>query len=193
MPALQRSEVRNRYYSLKHKVVCEQVSENTNPGVGNVGGKRLIPNGELMFLRRWTLRYVWKAVACQSWPCGMTLHEGWRVWGCGGQEQSGSRWKGGLKSDHTEPQTKLSLTTVIPGGQENTLQVPRQRLRAHCSHSTPPKLKGPLHKPKEHACVCKPTSYHPAHGAGSYRRHVSLRPHPVWPLGAGQWHHDIQC
>lgn len=46
-PAVWRSELRDRYSLLKCKMVYEQVSENTNHGVANVGGERLIPNGEV--------------------------------------------------------------------------------------------------------------------------------------------------
>lgn len=44
MPAFWRSEIRNRYHPLKHKVVCESVSESTNHVMGNVGVGRLTPN-----------------------------------------------------------------------------------------------------------------------------------------------------
>lgn len=46
MPALRGSELRNRYHSLKYKVVYEQVSKNANHRRGNVGGENLISNGE---------------------------------------------------------------------------------------------------------------------------------------------------
>lgn len=46
MPALRGSELRNRYHSLKYKVVYEQVSKNANQGRGNVGGENLISSGE---------------------------------------------------------------------------------------------------------------------------------------------------
>lgn len=46
MPALRGSELRNRYHSLKYKVVYEQVSKNANHGRGNVREENLVSNGE---------------------------------------------------------------------------------------------------------------------------------------------------
>lgn len=51
---------------------------------------------------------------------------------------------------------------------------PWQRLWAHCSQSTPPKLKVPLHKPKEYARVCKPISYQPAYRTRTHREKICI-------------------
>lgn len=42
-----RLEIRNRYYLLKYKVVCESVFESINYVMGNVGVGRLILNGKV--------------------------------------------------------------------------------------------------------------------------------------------------
>lgn len=76
MLALWKSKLRSRCHSLKSKVVCENVTESMNQGIGNIGAGRLIPSAKADVSDETEFELSMEGGAQQSQPCKMALPHG---------------------------------------------------------------------------------------------------------------------
>lgn len=114
----------------------------------------------------------------------------WRVWAWGGQE-SGSMWRGSLKSDQVGPWTGVSLMTEILGDQENT---PHTSLMTEALSSllSVSKIKGTPPFTQE-MCLCMHSNLLLPCIQDREGYKACITQAPPWSLEAEQWYLNDQC